>query len=101
MGRPTWPTGRSRPPRGSTRWPTSSTARSAARRSCARLLLLAQERFERDDDELRSLARQFEDDLRRESERRKAAEARLDRIRRSLPGRLFLTLRAIWSIGRR
>jgi Methyltransferase domain len=86
------------------------------------LLRLAQERFEQDDQELRSLAQKFQEDLRRlqediqhrqnhlwkiqddlriQVERGDALEARLIRFRRSLPGRLFLTLRAISSIGRR
>jgi chromosome segregation ATPase len=79
------------------------------------LLQRAHERIERDDEELRSLAHQFQDDrgrlqddlgrlrdvLRQQFEEREALEARLIRIRRSLPGRLFLTLRAISTRGRR
>ena len=65
------------------------------------LLLLAHGQIERDDEELRSLARKFQDDLRRESEQREALEARLSRIRQSVPGRIFLALRAITSGIRR
>jgi Methyltransferase domain len=99
---------------------TEQLARSLRREEELRgLLRQAQERFEQDDQELRSLAQKFQedrrriqedvqqrlwkvqDDLRVQLERGHALEARLIRFRRSLPGRLFLTLRAISSIARR
>jgi hypothetical protein len=102
---------------------TEQLARSLRREEELRgLLLLAQERFEQDDQELRSLGQKFQedrrqlqedvlqcqnhlrkvqDDLRVQIERGDALEARLNHSRRSLPDRLCLTLRAISSIGRR
>jgi hypothetical protein len=102
---------------------TEQLARSLRREEELRgFLLLAQERFEQDEQELRSLGQKFQedrrqlqedvlqcqnhlgkvqDDLRVQIERGDALEARLNRFPRSLPDRLFLTLRAISSIGRR
>ena len=78
----------------------------------AHLLRLAHERAERGDDELRALAGRFADDrhalatrfqaeIDRQVEARRLVEERLGRLRRSLPGRVFLAARALAGRGPR
>jgi chromosome segregation ATPase len=79
------------------------------------LLRLAHEQVERSDEELHAFGLRFHADLRRQTADRDEIEARLRevtdhrdelesriiRLRRSLPGRVFVALQAVASIWRR